>query len=298
MGAALAAACVGPAVAQAAKTPLPDGMVGEFHPAAGGRRTAAVLVLGGSEGGVAGSAPLARLLSEHGFNALALAYFGAPGLPATLQNIPLEYFRRAVDWLAAQPSVDPRRIGVLGGSKGAEAALLIASRDRRLRAVVAGAPSSIAWSGINPADFAHAGPSWTAGGAAVACATYDMGAPFNGVLDFYTRSLAKAPAAATILVEKIHGPVLLVSGREDQLWPSTLMAEAIMVRLDAARFAYPHRHLAYDHAGHPVLGPPPPANSPNLARLASLGGTVEGNVAARVDAWPKALQFLDEALKA
>jgi dienelactone hydrolase len=185
---------------------------------------------------------------------------------------------------------------VVGGSKGAEAALLLASRDPRLCAVVAGSPSGVVWAGI---DMAHPAvpvtvSSWTLAGKQVAFIPYAEG-PFRGLLDLYERSLAKASPDATIPVEKIHGPVLLISGKSDQLWPSTRMADAAMARLDAAHFPYAHRHLAYDQAGHAAFGAPLPADSPNLPRLAGLGGTPEGNQAARTDGWPKVLAFLDEA---
>ena len=52
------------------------------------RRTA-VLVFGGSEGGLATSLLAARFAAD-GYPALALAYFREPGLPQTLTNIPLE----------------------------------------------------------------------------------------------------------------------------------------------------------------------------------------------------------------
>jgi hypothetical protein len=67
-------------------------------PAPGAARRPAVLIFGGSEGGLA-VADLARLLASHGYPALALAYFHAPGLPADLARIPLEYFARAARWL-------------------------------------------------------------------------------------------------------------------------------------------------------------------------------------------------------
>ena len=80
-------------------------------------------MLGGSEGGLgAGAARVARAIAEHGYAVLQLAYFGAPGLPKQLQLIPLEYFKTAIDWLAAQPGVDPRRMGCK--------ALLLAERRR------------------------------------------------------------------------------------------------------------------------------------------------------------------------
>jgi hypothetical protein len=38
--------------------------------------------------------------------------------------------------------------------------------------------------------------------------------------------------------------------------------------------------------------------SPNYERLGSIGGTPDGNAAARTDSWPKALAFLKEHLAA
>lgn len=47
-----------------------------------------------------------------------------------------EDLEHAIDWLKAQPGTDPRRIGVIGHSVGAAAALLAASRRTDLAAVV------------------------------------------------------------------------------------------------------------------------------------------------------------------
>lgn len=276
-------------------TTLGPGMVGLYFPPPTGHEQV-VLILGGSEGGLQGSGPLARRLAEHGFGALALSYFGGAGQPQALENIPLETLEAGVDWVRRQPGLGRRPLAVLGVSKGGEAALLLASRDPRLCAVVAGVPSSVVWAGI---DMAHpmvpvTVASWSQGGKSLAFAPYADG-PFRGVRDLYERSLVHAPPEAAIPVEKIRGPVLLVSGRSDQLWPSTPMSEAVMARLEAKRFGYAHTHLAYDDAGHAAFGPPLPSDSPNLSRLAGLGGTVQGNQAARTDGWPKALAFLDRA---
>ena len=48
--------------------------------------------------------PRPDLIASHGFPALAVAYFDEPGLPCALQNIRLEYFVRAIQWLRAQPT--------------------------------------------------------------------------------------------------------------------------------------------------------------------------------------------------
>ena len=54
---------------------------------------------------------------------------------------------------------------------------------------------------------------------------------------------------ATIPVEKIQGPVLLVSGSDDQVWPSSALADIAMRRLEAHDFAFPFKHLRYEGAG-------------------------------------------------
>ena len=54
-------------------------------------RSAGVLVVGGSGGGIAWQDYWGEILSRQGFGALALAYFGMEGLPKELDEIPLEY---------------------------------------------------------------------------------------------------------------------------------------------------------------------------------------------------------------
>lgn len=71
------------------------------------RRHPGVLVFGGSDGGL-GRTFVASLLAAHGYPALAVAYFGVPGLPQSLAEIPLEYFVKAIRILRAQPGVDPQ----------------------------------------------------------------------------------------------------------------------------------------------------------------------------------------------
>lgn len=70
-----------------------------------GHRHPGVMFLGGSEGGF-GLPDTAVLLASHGFTTMSLAYFGAKGLPPTLQNIPVEYFGKAVQWMRARPEID------------------------------------------------------------------------------------------------------------------------------------------------------------------------------------------------
>lgn len=266
-------------------------------PAGRAARRPAVLIFGGSEGGLA-VADLAGLLASHGYPALALAYFGAPGLPANLVRIPLEYFARAARWLrrrAAPASAAPARTGswllvAWGFSRGSEAALLLGVHFPGLVSeVIAGSPSSVtnvafSSSSALPPDA----PAWTFGGRALPVAS-PPGDP---------RSAGNP--AAVIPVARIRGPVLLLAGAGDQLWPSPGYARAIMTTLAAHHDPYLHQLEEFAGAGHvagPVAGFAMPYDA-GPARIAegrdilNVGGTPVVNAAAETGAWRDALAFL------
>ena len=67
-----------------------------------------------------------------------------------------------MDWLEARPEVARRRIGLIGVSKGGEAVLLVAARDRRACAVIAAVPASVAFAGYDPGrNLPSAKSSWS-----------------------------------------------------------------------------------------------------------------------------------------
>ena len=311
---AAAAAVVGlvvcaasPCVAQSGPDPVAEpvkthvtarGLVADLYvPADAKGRAPAMIVLGGSEGGLgAGAARDARLLAQHGYVTLQLAYFDAPGLPKDLGLIPLEYFRTAVDWLAAQPGVDPRRIGLEGGSIGSEMALMVAAHDARIKVVVATMPTGVVWPGIS-----HTSPdppsTFTLGGKPLPYLPY--GVPFTSVFELYAKGLKALDRHpdAVIPVERIAGPVMLVCGKSDTLWPSCPMAELVVQRLKAKGFKPPVQLLQYADAGHAVFGGSWNPDAAAAAGWLQLGGTLEGNRAARQDSWPRSVAFLDGVLK-
>lgn len=272
-----------------------NGLVGVYF-SNGAQHGPALLVLGGSEGGINGARALGSAFAAQGYTVLALAYFGAPGLPDNMQEVPLEYFDTAIDWLARQPEVDPARMGIYGVSKGGEASLLIASRNPRLHAAAAGVPSNLVWQNINRQDFTPRS-SWTASGHPLPFAPYDLSHGFTSIYALYnvTVEANTAPEAAQIAVENINGPVLLVSGRADTMWPSTHMSDQVIARLDAHHFRFPHTHIAFDNAGH-AAGSPPQAHPNEQFPDRMVGGTDEGNLTARREGWQDVICFFDHAL--
>lgn len=285
------------------------GLVGKmFEPNRPGPHSA-VLVVGGSNGGLAWSQEMAALLASRGYAALALAYFGAEGLPPTLDRIPLEYFGTALEWLAAQPAVAAEQVAAVGVSRGGELALLLGATFPEIRAVVAYAPSGILW----PAYPESGNGAWTFRGEelpyarTLTHAQWDealaTGNAREGSFDWYFIPLQDAAYAsrASIRVENINGPVLMISGVDDKVWPSTELSELALERFKRQGFRHPVKHLAYAGAGHSIAWPNGPttmlkSKHPVSGEEMDMGGTPEGTARARQDSWPRMLEFLSGAL--
>ncbi len=52
----------------------------------------------------------------------------------------------------------------------------------------------------------------------------------------------KAVKNAEIKVEYINGPILIMSGKNDEQWPATLMSNRIIERLEENNFKYYKQH--------------------------------------------------------
>jgi dienelactone hydrolase len=300
-----------------ARQPVRDaGLVGTLFMAADGAPRPGVLVVGGSDGGL--SEGLAALLASHGFAALALAYFRAEQLPADLVEIPLEYFERAIQWLGARPEVAAGGLGVVGRSRGGELALLLGATFPEVAAVVGYVPSGVVHAGIGT-SASGSGPrsAWTWRGRPLPFVPpVDAGAPSPPgpapggqagapleLTPMFLSALENRAAvdAAAIPVERIRGPVLLLSGEDDRLWPSPVLADMAAARLAAHGHPHAVTHLRYPAAGHAfgAVGLPATANTivhPLRGRAMALGGTPAANAAAAADSWPRVLRLLRTAL--
>lgn len=269
----------------------------------------AVLVVGGSNGGLAWSQEMAALLASHGYAALALAYCGAEGLPPTLDRIPLEYFGTALRWLCAQTSVAANRIGVVGVSRGGELALLLGATYPEVKAVVAYVPSGILW----PAYPESGHGAWTLNGQEIPYArtlSYEQwdkalaaGDAREDSFDWYLIPLRDAAYVdkVSIRVENINGPVLMISGVDDMLWPSAELTEFAVQRFERHGFRHRVEHLSYAGAGHRIAWPNGPTTMlkfrhPVSGEDVEMGGTPEGTARAQQDSWPRMLTFLRSAL--
>jgi len=252
------------------------GLVGRLFLPEGSGPFPGVVILGGSEGGLSGS-EIAAVLSAHGFAALALAYFQMPGLPGSLREIPLEYFDRAITVLLGLSTVRKGGVSLVGTSKGAEAALVVAAGSQSVLAVAALAPSSVVWSCI--CDDPERG-SWSRAGKPITfvpqCSDPSYRPPpqfpFSPAVNYeYRLRDREAGEKAAIPVEQIRGPVFLVAGERDGIWPSAAMARSIEQRRRRYGCSPRDETHVYAGAGH-FIGLP---NLPAGATIASLRAASE-----------------------
>lgn len=210
-----------------------------------------VIAVGGSEGGFITGDAYGKMLPQEGFAVLGIAYFGAEGLPPSIDRIPLEYFIKAIDFIDRDSRLDRRRIGLVGGSKGGELALVLASHEPRIRAVCAIVPSDVVWQSARLAN--NPTSSWTYRGVQLPFVPYKgpLMPASQRIVDLFELSLeqSSAVAAATIPVENIVGPVMLISASHDEIWPSKAMSERMVARLTAKKFDHSVQHLTYE-TGH------------------------------------------------
>jgi fermentation-respiration switch protein FrsA (DUF1100 family) len=295
------------------KTVDANEFVGTFFLPPGNGPFPCVIVVGGATGEL-WEEP-AALLASHGFAALSVPYFKMGTLPNQLVEIPLEYFENAINWIENQPLIDKNHIGVMGFARGGELALLLGTTFPKIKAVVGYVPSSLVWSAYGVQGSGDQA-AWTfrgepipflstSGTRKLTLKTIMNKLLSNGDHSALLDSLEQDPeiAQAIIPVEKINGPVLLISGKDDRVWDSTLYADLTCFRMQKRQTVYPCEHLSYDGAGHSISFPYIPttvegfqSTHPVSGKLTEIGGNTEDIATANADAWSHVLDFLDRNL--
>lgn len=287
-----------------------NGLVGTLFFPPSKRPLPVIVILNGFNGGLGENK--AQLLASHGFAVLALGYFGIEGLPTNLQDIPIEYFETALSWLKTQPGIDGTRIGLYGVSRGGELALILGSLfPNSIKAITAVVPSSV----IHGALSNSSANAWTYRGRPLASFAPVMQADLSGekgkdpshpvvTLPSFLQGMQDKDAfeAATIPVEKIRAPLLLVSSGDDKMWPSSIYTANILKRLKEKNSRITCEHLHYPKAGHGITLPNLPQLGPVYyhpigKRWFAVGGTPAADQYASQDSWKKLVAFFEKSLK-
>ncbi len=293
-----------------------EGLVGTLYMPAGQGPHPAVMILNGSGGGI--NEPRAALYASHGYAALALAYFKAPGLSDYISNTRLEYFETALAWLHRTVRPAHGFVALSGQSRGGELVLLLGTLfPESVSAVIGYVPGAVVHCAQNACDpsLGREGPAWLMRGQPLphvwennrtaTWAPWDEGPEPRRHADALLTALQDPEAVerARIRVERIRGPVMLLSATDDGSWPSSLYSRMVTERL--AQFGHPHAvaHLDFEGAGHSILFPYVPTTQlgyahPVSGRRSTSGGTPANNAHADEASWQGVLRFLQQAVAA
>lgn len=217
-----------------------------------GKNQPLIVGLGGSEGGNAWASNYWKntrnAFIEKGYAFLAIGYFNTPNSPKLLEKIAIDDVYNAILVATKQKGVNPKKIAIIGGSRGADLALLLGSYYTNISCIIGLSSSHVAFPG-HTNHFTSS--SWTYQGAELPFVPVNEEAvPFMMKRDLRRtfETMLKdtiAEQKAFIKVENCNGPILLLSGTNDEICPSTTMSEKMITRLKEHKFRYHFEHIAY-----------------------------------------------------
>ena len=191
-------------------------------------------------------------LIKMGYAVLAIGYFRSNGTQKHLDRISLDAIRDTILSIAQNPKIDKSRIILLGGSRGGELVLNLASKYDDFKGVIAMSTSNVSFPAI----------TWSANTSSWTYKNQELPyvpAPFKTIFpalkgDLYTAHKMmlenkEAVKKAEIEVENIKGAILILSGKNDDQWPAPEMSDQIIKRLQKNNFKYYYSHIKLD-GGH------------------------------------------------
>ncbi|AKK07846.1 alpha/beta fold hydrolase [Corynebacterium testudinoris] len=256
-----------------------DYLRGIYYAPSAPQHAGTIITFGGSEGSAADFQ--ARALSEQGYHAVALYFFGQDGQQRTLSQVPLDFFDEALAWIDAREELAGGPLTVIGTSKGAELTANLAARYPEIDNIVLYTPGDHTYSGLS-FDSREQASSFTWRGAEVPFAAFPSDFRIMGPMMFrmalglpvsylatYEAAAASADPASRIDLSGFSGHGLLFAGDQDAMWQAATAArnlEATNPRLEA---------VVYPGAGHLFSEDVAAAIGPSWKTM--LGGTIEGN---------------------
>lgn len=245
------------------------------------------------EPGIEGIEINAKLLASKGIATVALPFCHYGSLPTEFKEIPLENILQSIDYIKTLNNIDGQRIGLIGGTRGAELALKIASMRDDVKILVASNPCDV----INQSvvkQLTTSKSSWSYNNQPVIFSKVKKLEVFKLYLNriFSKRSFSMKHVYQhehqMIDISKISAKTLLLAGRHDERWQSEKMAKRIQNTLKCEMKLY--------DAGQ-ILGGPGCLPTTAFEHLSfGLGGTCEGNGISQNRSWHDIIQFIKTEL--
>ncbi|XP_004471347.1 bile acid-CoA:amino acid N-acyltransferase isoform X2 [Dasypus novemcinctus] len=236
----------------------------------------------------------ASLLASRGFASLALAYFKYEDLPSELEQVDLEYFEEAANFLLQHPKVFGPGVGVVSISKGASIGLAMAINLKQVTAtvminaptIVIGEPLKYHGLTIQPLPYSSE------------CLSVDASG-FLHLHGLLGNPQAEAPLSSLLRIEKAQGHFLLIVGEDDKNVRSSIYAKHATEQL-RRNGKKNWTLLSYPGAGHLIYPPYTPlcyaSRIPMTPFALCWGGEVISHAAAQEHSWMEIQKFLRKHL--
>ena len=216
-----------------------------------------IVAFGGSQGGNTWTedywAEMRKKFIEQGYAILSIGYFNTKNTPETLDRISINAIHETIKKVSNHPKINGNKIALLGTSRGGELVLNIASRYNDIDAVVALVPSHVTFPALTPTANTS---SWNFNDEELPYIKVPLKAIIPSIRGDSQRAWElymeneKNSINFVIEVEKINGPILLLSAKDDELWPSKYMSDRIANRLKEKQFKYYYQHFSFEGRHH------------------------------------------------
>jgi len=240
------------------------GFVGHLAEPDTGSDRAVIVVMGGEQSLLPGI-KFAERFADYGFTGLSVSLFGAPGLPASPNQIPVDMFIPAVQYLKEKKRI--HHISIYGQSMGSIFAVLAAQYIGGFENLIMVSPTHVpfegtlknkktmtghsvaTWKGQEipfvKADFSKVKASRYYRHPGAKCRVMGMWVAYhNAYMD------EQRVNAARLFVEKTDARVLLIAGDEDEAWPAVYSVKKIGEQLRSVHYDKDVKIIVYPHGSH------------------------------------------------
>lgn len=241
-----------------------DGFVGHLAEPDGGSDRAVIVIMGGEQSVLPGLV-FAERFADYGITGLAVSLFGAEGLPDSPNQIPLEMFLPAVEFLRKEKQIE--HISIYGQSMGSIFAILAAQLIGGVENLILVSPTHVPFEGTEKDKKTMTGksvatfqgediPFVAADFSKWKTSRYykhpDAGCRVTGMWMAYHEAYAdkERERRATLCPEATGARILLIAGEEDEAWPSGYSVRQIEKRLQDMAYDKDYKVILYPHGSH------------------------------------------------
>ena len=240
------------------------GFVGHMAEPDTGSDRAVIIVMGGEQSLLPGI-KFAERFADYGIIGLSVSLFGAEGLPDSPNQIPVDMFFPAVDFLKKEKKI--QHISIYGQSMGSIFAVLVAQYIGGFENLIMVSPTHVPFEGTlkNKKTMTSSSvatwkgkdiPFVTADFSRVKAGKYqkhpDAKCKVTGMWVAYHDAYADGDKvkAAKLHVEKTEARVLLIAGEEDEAWPAEYSVRTIEKELNDKGYDKDVKVIVYPHGSH------------------------------------------------